>query len=114
VNAAFYASRDVGAIVPGFDPACNESPNLFPSTVNVIDVYNPALKWAFDNDKGTKVALIGNDIPANRLAAENMKEFADANGGELVATEFTPLGTPDWPARSCASSRPEPRSWCSP
>ncbi|WP_159961778.1 ABC transporter substrate-binding protein [Blastococcus haudaquaticus] len=47
-------------------------------------------------DYGPRIAFVGSDYNFPRDYAEAAKELIEANGGELIAEEYSPLGTTDF------------------
>jgi urea transport system substrate-binding protein len=68
-----------------------DSPNIFYTGAAPNQQIVPAVKWLLDN-RGTKFFLLGSDYVFPRTANAAIKAQLEAQGGELVGEEYTPLG----------------------
>lgn len=71
------------------------SPNIFYTGATTNQQIVPAVSWLLEN-KGKKFYLLGSDYVFPRTANKIIKEQLKAEGGELVAEEYTPLGHTDY------------------
>ncbi len=71
------------------------SPNIFYTGATTNQQIVPAVTWLLEN-KGKKFFLIGSDYVFPRTANKIIKAQLDAEGGELLAEEYTPLGHTDY------------------
>lgn len=73
------------------------SPNIFYTGATTNQQIVPAVTWLLEN-KGKKFFLLGSDYVFPRTANKIIKEQLKAEGGTLVAEEYTPLGHTDYNA----------------
>ncbi|WP_407946123.1 urea ABC transporter substrate-binding protein [Paenibacillus athensensis] len=71
------------------------SPNIFYTGATTNQQIIPAVTWLLQN-KGKKFYLLGSDYVFPRTANKIIKEQLKAEGGTLVAEEYTPLGHTDY------------------
>ncbi|MZQ84561.1 urea ABC transporter substrate-binding protein [Paenibacillus sp. 5J-6] len=71
------------------------SPNIFYVGATTNQQIIPAVTWLLQN-KGKKFYLLGSDYVFPRTANKIIKEQLKADGGTLVAEEYTPLGHTDY------------------
>lgn len=71
------------------------SPNIFYSGAAPNQQIVPAVEWLLQN-KGKKFFLLGSDYVFPRTANKIIKAQLAAQGGELIAEEYTPLGHTDY------------------
>ncbi|CAN7304431.1 urea ABC transporter substrate-binding protein [Paenibacillus sp. LjRoot153] len=71
------------------------SPNIFYIGATTNQQIIPAVTWLLQN-KGKKFFLLGSDYVFPRTANKIIKEQLKADGGTLVAEEYTPLGHTDY------------------
>ncbi|WP_442955803.1 urea ABC transporter substrate-binding protein [Paenibacillus sp. y28] len=71
------------------------SPNIFYTGATTNQQIVPAVTWLLQN-KGKKFFLLGSDYVFPRTANKIIKEQLKAEGGNLVAEEYTPLGHTDY------------------
>ncbi|TBL71562.1 urea ABC transporter substrate-binding protein [Paenibacillus thalictri] len=71
------------------------SPNIFYTGATTNQQIVPAVTWLLQN-KGKKFYLLGSDYVFPRTANKVIKEQLKAEGGTLVAEEYTPLGHTDY------------------
>ncbi|QGR00004.1 urea ABC transporter substrate-binding protein [Paenibacillus psychroresistens] len=71
------------------------SPNIFYTGATTNQQIIPAVTWLLQN-KGKKFFLLGSDYVFPRTANKIIKEQLKAEGGTLVAEEYTPLGHTDY------------------
>lgn len=71
------------------------SPNIFYIGATTNQQIIPAVTWLLQN-KGKKFYLLGSDYVFPRTANKIIKEQLKAEGGSLVAEEYTPLGHTDY------------------
>lgn len=71
------------------------SPNIFYVGATTNQQIIPAVTWLLQN-KGKKFYLLGSDYVFPRTANKIIKEQLKAEGGTLVAEEYTPLGHTDY------------------
>ncbi len=71
------------------------SPNIFYTGATTNQQIIPAVTWLLEN-KGKKFYLLGSDYVFPRTANKIIKEQLKAEGGTLVAEEYTPLGHTDY------------------
>lgn len=71
------------------------SPNIFYIGATTNQQIIPAVTWLLQN-KGKKFYLLGSDYVFPRTANKIIKEQLKAEGGTLVAEEYTPLGHTDY------------------
>ncbi|MGO4496549.1 urea ABC transporter substrate-binding protein [Paenibacillus sp. 2RAB27] len=71
------------------------SPNIFYVGATTNQQIIPAVTWLLQN-KGKKFFLLGSDYVFPRTANKIIKEQLKADGGTLVAEEYTPLGHTDY------------------
>ncbi|KRF42812.1 urea ABC transporter substrate-binding protein [Paenibacillus sp. Soil787] len=71
------------------------SPNIFYIGATTNQQIIPAVTWLLQN-KGKKFYLLGSDYVFPRTANKIIKEQLKADGGTLVAEEYTPLGHTDY------------------
>ena len=71
------------------------SPNIFYIGATTNQQIIPAVTWLLQN-KGKKFFLLGSDYVFPRTANKIIKEQLKAEGGTLVAEEYTPLGHTDY------------------
>lgn len=71
------------------------SPNIFYVGATTNQQIIPAVTWLLEN-KGKKFYLLGSDYVFPRTANKIIKEQLKAEGGTLVAEEYTPLGHTDY------------------
>ncbi len=71
------------------------SPNIFYSGAAPNQQIVPAVEWLLQN-KGKKFFLLGSDYVFPRTANKIIKAQLAAQGGELIAEEYTPLGHTDF------------------
>ncbi|UJF32307.1 urea ABC transporter substrate-binding protein [Paenibacillus hexagrammi] len=71
------------------------SPNIFYTGATTNQQIIPAVSWLLQN-KGKKFYLLGSDYVFPRTANKIIKEQLKAEGGTLVAEEYTPLGHTDY------------------
>ncbi len=71
------------------------SPNIFYSGAAPNQQIVPAVEWLLKN-KGKKFFLLGSDYVFPRTANKIIKAQLQAQGGELIAEEYTPLGHTDY------------------
>lgn len=71
------------------------SPNIFYTGAAPNQQIVPAVEWLLKN-KGKKVFLIGSDYVFPRTANKIIKAELQADGGELVGEEYTPMGHTDY------------------
>lgn len=73
------------------------SPNIFYTGATTNQQIVPAVTWLLEN-KGKKFFLLGSDYVFPRTANKIIKEQLKAEGGTLIAEEYTPLGHTDYNA----------------
>ncbi|MBE1444517.1 urea ABC transporter substrate-binding protein [Paenibacillus sp. OAS669] len=71
------------------------SPNIFYTGATTNQQIVPAVTWLLQN-KGKKFFLLGSDYVFPRTANKIIKEQLKAEGGTLIAEEYTPLGHTDY------------------
>ncbi|WP_246362752.1 urea ABC transporter substrate-binding protein [Paenibacillus alba] len=71
------------------------SPNIFYIGATTNQQIIPAVTWLLQN-KGKKFYLLGSDYVFPRTANKIIKEQLKAEGGTLIAEEYTPLGHTDY------------------
>ncbi|WNR45605.1 urea ABC transporter substrate-binding protein [Paenibacillus roseipurpureus] len=71
------------------------SPNIFYIGATTNQQIIPAVTWLLQN-KGKKFFLLGSDYVFPKTANKIIKEQLKADGGTLVAEEYTPLGHTDY------------------
>ncbi|CRF28653.1 urea ABC transporter%2C urea binding protein [Mycobacterium tuberculosis] len=71
------------------------SPNIFYTGATTNQQIVPAVTWLLEN-KGKKFFLLGSDYVFPRTANKIIKEQLKAEGGTLIAEEYTPLGHTDY------------------
>jgi urea transport system substrate-binding protein len=71
------------------------SPYIFYTGATTNQQIVPAVTWLLQN-KGKKFFLLGSDYVFPRTANKIIKEQLKAEGGELIAEEYTPLGHTDY------------------
>ncbi|MCY9667880.1 urea ABC transporter substrate-binding protein [Paenibacillus alginolyticus] len=71
------------------------SPNIFYIGATTNQQIIPSVTWLLQN-KGKKFYLLGSDYVFPRTANKIIKEQLKAEGGSLVAEEYTPLGHTDY------------------
>jgi len=71
------------------------SPNIFYTGATTNQQIVPAVTWLLEN-KGKKFFLLGSDYVFPRTANNIIKAQLKAEGGELIAEEYTPLGHTDY------------------
>lgn len=71
------------------------SPNIFYTGATTNQQIIPAVTWLLKN-KGKKFFLLGSDYVFPRTANKIIKEQLKAEGGTLIAEEYTPLGHTDY------------------
>lgn len=71
------------------------SPNIFYTGAAPNQQIVPAVEWLLKN-KGKKVFLVGSDYVFPRTANKVIKAELQAEGGELVGEEYTPMGHTDY------------------
>lgn len=71
------------------------SPNIFYTGAAPNQQIVPAVEWLLQN-KGKKFFLLGSDYVFPRTANKIIKAQLAAQGGELIAEEYTPLGHTDY------------------
>jgi urea transport system substrate-binding protein len=71
------------------------SPNIFYTGATTNQQIIPAVTWLLQN-KGKKFFLLGSDYVFPRTANKIIKEQLKAEGGTLIAEEYTPLGHTDY------------------
>lgn len=71
------------------------SPNIFYTGATTNQQIIPAVSWLL-KEKGKKFFLLGSDYVFPRTANKIIKEQLKAEGGELIAEEYTPLGHTDY------------------
>ncbi|WP_207952199.1 urea ABC transporter substrate-binding protein [Paenibacillus turpanensis] len=71
------------------------SPNIFYTGATTNQQIIPAVTWLLEENK-KKLFLLGSDYVFPRTANKIIKEQLKADGGELVAEEYTPLGHTDY------------------
>lgn len=71
------------------------SPNIFYTGATTNQQIVPSVTWLLEN-KGKKFFLIGSDYVFPRTANKIIKAQLEAEGGELLAEEYTPLGHTDF------------------
>lgn len=71
------------------------SPNIFYMGATTNQQIVPAVTWLLQN-KGKKFFLLGSDYVFPRTANKIIKEQLKAEGGTLIAEEYTPLGHTDY------------------
>ncbi len=71
------------------------SPNIFYTGATTNQQIVPAVSWLLEN-KGKSFFLIGSDYVFPRTANKIIKAQLKAEGGELAAEEYTPLGHTDY------------------
>ncbi|OAS15330.1 urea ABC transporter substrate-binding protein [Paenibacillus oryzisoli] len=71
------------------------SPNIFYIGATTNQQIIPAVTWLLQN-KGKKFFLLGSDYVFPRTANKIIKEQLKADGGTLLAEEYTPLGHTDY------------------
>ncbi|MFD0678230.1 MULTISPECIES: urea ABC transporter substrate-binding protein [unclassified Paenibacillus] len=71
------------------------SPYIFYTGATTNQQIVPAVTWLLQN-KGKKFFLLGSDYVFPRTANKIIKEQLKAEGGQLIAEEYTPLGHTDY------------------
>ncbi len=71
------------------------SPNIFYTGATTNQQIVPAVTWLLEN-RGKKFFLLGSDYVFPRTANKIIKAQLEAEGGETVAEEYTPLGHTDY------------------
>jgi len=71
------------------------SPNIFYTGATTNQQIVPAVSWLLEN-RGKKFFLLGSDYVFPRTANKIIKAQLEAEGGETVAEEYTPLGHTDY------------------
>lgn len=71
------------------------SPNIFYTGAEPTEQIVPAVSWLLQN-KGKKMYLLGSDYVFPRTANKIIKAQLQAEGGQLVGEEYTPLGHTDY------------------
>ncbi|MCT2534174.1 urea ABC transporter substrate-binding protein [Aquibacillus koreensis] len=71
------------------------SPNIFYTGAAPNQQIVPAVSWLLEN-RGTKFFLLGSDYVFPRTANAAIKAQLEADGGELIGEEYTPLGHTDY------------------
>jgi urea transport system substrate-binding protein len=72
------------------------SPYIFYTGATTNQQIVPAVSWLLKDQKKTKFFLLGSDYVFPRTANKIIKEQLKAEGGTLVAEEYTPLGHTDY------------------
>lgn len=71
------------------------SPNIFYTGATTNQQIVPSVSWLLEN-RGKKMFLLGSDYVFPRTANKIIKAQLEAEGGELVGEEYTPLGHTDY------------------
>lgn len=72
------------------------SPNIFYSGATTNQQIIPALDYLKEEEGVKKLFLVGSDYVFPRTANMIIKQYAEANGIEIVGEEYTPLGSTDF------------------
>ncbi|MNI12525.1 Aliphatic amidase expression-regulating protein [compost metagenome] len=71
------------------------SPNIFYTGATTNQQIVPSVTWLLEN-RGKKMFLLGSDYVFPRTANKIIKAQLEAEGGQLVGEEYTPLGHTDY------------------
>ncbi|WP_080791696.1 urea ABC transporter substrate-binding protein [Corynebacterium pacaense] len=72
------------------------SPNIFYTGATTNQQIVPALDYLKDDLGAKKLFLVGSDYVFPRTANMLIKQYAEANGMEIVGEQYTPLGSTDF------------------
>lgn len=72
------------------------SKNIFYSGATTNQQIIPALDYLKNEENAKKLFLVGSDYVFPRTANMIIKQYAEANGMEIVGEEYTPLGSTDF------------------